>query len=320
MGFSSSSPLPYVEEKTEVIYGPENIVNYAVGMISTVRLYIDNCIDSVSPSIFVIPNHPVTNAYRELRARGIRLRFITEITKDNIPYCKELMKICDLRHLDEVKGNFGIADGLYYTGSAKTYESSPPPLLLVNTFRPFVEQQQYFFEMLWKKAMPAKQRIKEIEENLKREFIETIQYSEETTSLITKVLSSATEEILLIFSRAGTLKKYEKLGMLDIIREKADKEVEVRILIGTDKPFNEREVAWLREYPKIGLRYLNKTIQTSLTTIVTDRELSLVIEEKKDEYDTDLGLTTYSNSESTVLSSASIFENLWPQSTISNPQ
>ena len=320
MGFSSSSPLPYVEEKTEVIYGPENIVNYAVGMISTVRLYIDNCIDSVSPSIFVIPNHPVTNAYRELRARGIRLRFITEITKDNIPYCKELMKICDLRHLDEVKGNFGIADGLYYTGSAKTYESSPPPLLLVNTFRPFVEQQQYFFEMLWKKAMPAKQRIKEIEENLKREFIETIQYSEETTSLITKVLSSATEEILLIFSRAGTLKKYEKLGMLDIIREKADKEVEVRILIGTDKPFNEREVAWLREYPKIGLRYLNKTIQTSLTTIVTDRELSLVIEEKKDEYDTDLGLTTYSNSESTVLFSASIFENLWPQSTISNPQ
>jgi two-component system, OmpR family, sensor histidine kinase VicK len=309
MGFSSSSPLPYVEEKTEVIYGPENIVNYAVGMISTVRLYIDNCIDSVSPSIFVIPNHPVTNAYRELRARGIRLRFITEITKDNIPYCKELMKICDLRHLDEVKGNFGIADRLYYTGSAKTYESSPPPLLLVNTFRSFVEQQQYFFEMLWKKAMPAKQRIKEIEENLKREFIETIQYSEETTSLITKVLSSATEEILLIFSRAGTLKKYEKLGMLDIIREKADKEVEVRILIGTDKTFNEREVAWLREYPKIGLRYLNKTIQTSLTTIVTDRELSLVIEEKKDEYDTDLGLTTYSNSESTVLSSASIFEN-----------
>jgi two-component system, OmpR family, sensor histidine kinase VicK len=129
MGFSSSSPLPYVEEKTEVICSPENVDNYAVGMISTVRLYIDNCINSVIPSIFVIPNHPVTNAYRELRARGIRLRFITEITKDNIAYCKKLMKIYDLRPLDEVKGNFGIVDGLYYTvdglyytGSAKTYD------------------------------------------------------------------------------------------------------------------------------------------------------------------------------------------------------
>lgn len=86
----------------------------------------------------------------------------------------------------------------------------------------FVEQQEYFFEMLWKKAIPAKQRIKEIEENLKREFIETIQDSEETTSLISKVLSSATEEIQMIFSRTDTLSQYERLGMFDIIRKKAD--------------------------------------------------------------------------------------------------
>ena len=29
------------------------------------------------------------------------------------------MKICELRHLDEIKGNFGIVDGLYYSASAK---------------------------------------------------------------------------------------------------------------------------------------------------------------------------------------------------------
>ena len=238
--------------------------------------------------MFVIPNHPVTKAYRELRERGIRLRFITEITEDNIVYSKELMKNCELRHLDEVRGNFGISDGIYYRASAKTRLSSPPPLLICSTLRAFVEQQRSFFEMLWKKAIPAKQRIKEIEENIKREFIETIQDSEETTSLISKVLSSATDEIQLIFSRAGTLKQYEKLGMLDIVKNKADKEVEVRILIGTDRPINEREVEWLREYPRIEIRYLNKSIQTSLTTIVTDRELSLVIEEK--ENGNDLGL------------------------------
>ena len=70
--------------------------------------------------------------------------------------------------------------------------------------------------------------------------------------------------------------------MLDIVRKKTDKEIEVRILIGMDKPTKERDVEWLREYPRIELRYLNKSIQTSLTTIVTDRELSLVIEERKD--------------------------------------
>jgi two-component system, OmpR family, sensor histidine kinase VicK len=52
-----------------------------------------------------------------------------------------------------------------------------------------------------------------------------------------------------------------------------------------------------------------------LTTFLTDNELSLVIELKDDNIDTGneeaIGLATYSNSESTVLSNASIFETLW---------
>ncbi len=194
------------------------------------------------------------------------------------------------------------------------------PILLVNTVRPFVEQQQYFFDMLWKKAIPARRRIKEIEENLKREFIETIQDTEETTTLISKVLSSATDEIQMIYSRASTLRQYERLKIFNILRKKAENGIVTRILIGTDNPINKREVEWLNEYPQIELRYLIKSIKTRLTTIVTDRELLLVIEEKEDEDIDDLGLTTYSNSESTVLSCASIFENLWAQSTTQSPQ
>ena len=216
--------------------------------------------------------------------------------------------------MDEVRGNFGISDGIYYKASAKTKHSSPPPLLICSTLRAFVEQQQYFFEMLWRKAIPAKQRIKEIEEGVKREFIETIQNSEEATSMVLKVLSSATEEIQMIFSRAITLKQYEKLGILNIVRKKAGEEVLVKILIGMDSPTNIRDLKRLTRSHKVELRYLNKSIQIQLTTIIIDRELSLVIEEKGDK---DLnGFATYSNSESTVMSYASIFENLWAKSTI----
>jgi hypothetical protein len=82
--------------------------------------------------------------------------------------------------------------------------------------------------------------------------------------------------------------------MFDIVRKKAEKDVEVRILIGTDEPTNKRGVEWLNEYPNAELRFLNKSIHTSLTTIVADRELSLVIEEKEDEDVGDIGLATYS--------------------------
>jgi two-component system sensor histidine kinase VicK len=320
MTFSSDPTLADIEEKTEVIYGEEDIINATMYLFSIARSTLNCCIDSTGPSMLVIPNHPITNAHYIMKNRGVKIRFVTEITKENITHCKELMDFGEVRHLDEIKGNFGILDGTYYRASAKAKESSPPPLLISSTVHAFVEQQEYFFEMLWKKAIPAKQRIKEIEENIKREFIETIQDSEETTILVSKVLLSATEEILIIFSRTGTFKKYEKLGMLDTVRNKAKKDVEVRILVGTDKPINKMDIEWLWEYPKMELRYLNKSIQTSLTTIVTDRELSLVIEEKEDEDDTGMGLATYSNSESTVQSCASIFENLWAQSTVRSPQ
>ena len=164
------------------------------------------------------------------------------------------------------------------------------------------------------KSNPAKQRIKEIEEGVKREFIETIQNSEEATSMVLKVLSSATEEIQMIFSRAITLKQYEKLGILNIVRKKAGEEVLVKILIGMDSPTNIRDLKRLTRSHKVELRYLNKSIQIQLTTIIIDRELSLVIEEKGDK---DLnGFATYSNSESTIMSYASIFKNLWAKSTI----
>ena len=194
-------------------------------------------------------------------------------------------------------------------------EPTPVTETIYSTMSAFVAQQQYFFEMLWKKAIPAAQRIKEIEENLKREFIETIRDTDETTSLISKVLSSATDEILMVFSHAETFNQYEKLGMSNIVRKKADDGVIVRILIGTDGPIIAKDLERLTGSPQIESRYLNKSMQTKLTTIVTDRELSLVIEEKGTEDALDLGLATYSNSDSTVLSYASIFENLWVQST-----
>ena len=311
---SQPSTSDDIEEKTEVIYGAENIVNDTLERLYAAKEYVDNCVDSTAPSMFVIPNHPVTKAFRDLKEKGIRLRFITEITKDNIEYCKELMKTCNLRHLDEVKGNFGIVDEIYYRASAKATKSSPPPLLIRSSLRAFVDQQQYFFDMLWKKAIPAKQRIKEIEEGMKREFIETIQDSDETLSLITKVVSSAIEEILIIFSHANILHQYERYGIIDHLKRKAENGVVVRMLIGMDYLREGQVVESLRRYQNIESHYLLKSIQTKVTTIVADRQLSLVVEEKEEE--DAIGLATYSNSESTVQSYASIFENLWIQSEI----
>jgi two-component system sensor histidine kinase VicK len=306
----------YTEEKTEVIYGPENIINNTLQALSRCKSQVDNCIDSSGPSMFVVPNQPIPIAFRELKERGIRLRFIAEITKDNIVDCKELMKTCELRHLDEVKGNFGISDGIYYGASAKGTESFTPPLLIASTIRAFVEQQQYFFDMLWRKAIPAKQRIKEIEEGVKREFIEAIQDPEEIQSLVFKIITAATEEIDIVISTANTFRRYDREGIIELLTRKANEGVKLRMLLN-HSPDLPQSIEKLKMHPQITINNLNKSVQTTVTTIVADNELSLVIELKDDtKYNSNeaTGLATYSNSESTVLSYASIFETLWIQS------
>ena len=50
----------------------------------------------------------------DAKTRGLRIRYLTEITPENVSFCKELVSIVDeLRHLDGIKGNFMISQSEY---------------------------------------------------------------------------------------------------------------------------------------------------------------------------------------------------------------
>lgn len=78
-----------------------------------------------------------------------------------------------LRHMDIITHMFEVSEKHY----ASAIMLAENPQFLEGVFcniKWFVKAQQYLFESLWRKAIPAKQRFKEIEEGSKREFIETI--------------------------------------------------------------------------------------------------------------------------------------------------
>ena len=133
-------------ERTEIIHGQDRIVKRTIGDFSTIKEKFDNYIDATCTS--VIYNTPVQKEFVALKNRGIRLRFITEITKDNLRHSKEITKIADLRHLDGIQGNFGIADGKAYGGTASIKEGQPPIELIRSNVRTFVEQQHWLLTHL----------------------------------------------------------------------------------------------------------------------------------------------------------------------------
>jgi two-component system sensor histidine kinase VicK len=310
--YSSSS-----EHKTEVLHGDENILKSTSEITSEIKHSIDNCIDSSAPLSFVSKDLPMFKALSEARKKGIKSRFITEITRDNILHCKELMKIVELRHLDKIKGNFGIIDGKDYRASASIIEGRPTSELIVSTVKTFVDQQQFFFDMLWDKAVPAKHRILEIEEGLIPDILEILKNPSEIIEVGYKLVKAARDEILIIFHTANALLRQDRAGGVDLLVKNVVKyKTLVRILVPIEDKIADT-IRRLEQIEGIEVRNIEPTMQTRMTILVVDKKYSLVVELKddtKDNLEEAIGLATYSNSKSTVLSYDSIFDALWKQS------
>ena len=78
-------------EKTEVYYHPFDVVNTVIKFIDNATGRIDGCVDHTRPSL-LIDIEALRMTFNEARKRGIKIRFVTEMTDDNITYCKELMR------------------------------------------------------------------------------------------------------------------------------------------------------------------------------------------------------------------------------------
>jgi two-component system sensor histidine kinase VicK len=333
------APTEDYEEKTEVIYGEENTIKWAVGKVSTVTKTLDLCGDRYGPSI-ILATKQVLQGYIELHARGVKQRVITEITEENIMQCKELMKFQEMRHLDGLKGYFSIADGRLLAHSAFGQESKILPHIVASTVRVLVEQQQYMFETLWNKAIPAKQRIREIEGGAKREFVETIRDSSEIQKLGFDLIHKAEEEIHIFFSTPNAFFLQQKSGgggLLDLLKEatSSPRNVKIRILIAADDVNTNRMTKVtaaeerIQQFKELGIE-IRRTTQrqrqenflqnnNNLTLLIVDQSSYLTVElsngtkeensEEEEEEDA-IGLATYSNSDATVFAYISIFEGI----------
>src|SRR5215813_9583849 len=132
-----------------------------------------------------------------LKNQGVRLRQITEITKDNMSYCKTLMKIAELRHLDGVKGKIQLSDTeVIVTTSTENEESHQTAQVIHSNVKQLVEQQQSLFEIVWKKAIPAEQKIREIEEGIEPPETKVLENPEEILNHMRHVLENASKRLI----------------------------------------------------------------------------------------------------------------------------
>ena len=311
-----------VREKTEVLYGVENAVRLFSRVVSGAITAIDICDDDI------IPHTPTNHKVIEKRVLEIeaKFRYITKIKEDNIQYCKELMKVGQVRHLDGIRINFVVTD-TEYTSSAFVQQLQSHPEIVYSNVRSIVEQQRYLFENLWNKAIPAEHKIMEIEEGVELEKTQVIQDSRSIQKLFVNMVKSAQHEVLLILPTVNAFLREHRMGIIQLLMRAASKRtVNVRILTPTNEVINNilknMGISYQEGERKndFDLRSINmsseETAVSTVTIVVVDKRESLVFEktdDTKENFIEAVGLATYSNSKPTVMSYVSIFKNLWKQ-------
>src|SRR5215467_6726043 len=219
-------PTCWRPAQIEIQYSDEDISNIPFEIISNIKYTFDFCIDQ-NEAALIMENVKSWNAIKGLKKKGIRVRIVTSINEGNISFCRELLKFGDVFHNDEVKGAFQIADGdnyLCYITEGKGEQQ----LFHTNT-KSFVDIQQYLFNNLCDKAIPAREKIKEIERGIIRNFSDIIHDPQEIRKIVINQLVSARDEILLLFSTSNSFYRAFDNGMLNL--EHVLNDVNVKMLI-----------------------------------------------------------------------------------------
>ena len=204
---------------TGIIYGMDNVVETLLGLIYGARTRLDVCVDHTRPTL-IAEIKQLRDALIVTKSKGTKVRYLTEITKDNLYYCKELLSLVDeLRHLAGIRGNFYVSQGEYAAPAVYHEKGKSADMMIYSSNKEVVQHQQYIFESIWNASTSAERKIKEIEGNITLGTTEIIDNPSKTKALFIELIKSAKFEILLILPTVNAFLREYRIGAIHLLKE-----------------------------------------------------------------------------------------------------
>jgi two-component system, OmpR family, sensor histidine kinase VicK len=320
-----TTPSTRSTEMTEVLSGEEHVMSTMLKFLSKAHK-IDSCGDYKAPSLILVVRQ-YKKLLSDIKAKGIQLRYITDITKDNIHYCKELLKFAkEVRHLAGMRANFSVSETEYMASASiqqqeenqqqQQQQEQPIPQVIYSNAKDLVEQQKYVFESLWNKATPSDQRFREIEEGIDAEVFEVFNNGEKVGQIVLDLARSAEKEMLIHLPNDKSMVRLERLGVIDEIIQASRKGVVVKILCPLSK---ENTHIVKKIYDNSTTTEILNGNKSPYGMYIVDGERFLRAEVKElqaENFSEAIGRAVYSNSKRSVESFKSIFELFWNERTL----
>jgi signal transduction histidine kinase len=249
------------------------------------KLRIDVCVDHTRPYL-AIEIIRLRDAFIDARRRHVTIRYITEITKDNLHYCKEMISVVDeLRHLNGIKGNFYVSEQGYAAPSTLHEKGKSSEMMIYSDVKEIVEHQQYIFDSFWNASTSAERKIKEIQGDISLGITEIIDNPLRTRDLFINMVKSAKSEVLLILPTINAFMREHRIGVIQLLKELSTT-LETSISEGNQEKKEERRA--------INIRILTPTndaidkiveemkITTTISTTSVTKEESIPFSSDKD--------------------------------------
>ena len=304
------------EELTKVIYGVDAVINIVIQFLNQTSKTVYACVDQTRP-ILALDILVLKKAFEDAKRRGVKLMYITEITKENLTYCKQLMEMThELRHLDGIKGNFYISESGYLAPATFHEKGKPASQIIYSNVKEIIEHQKYVFDSFWNRAISAEERIKEIEEGLASEFYEVITDHEKATQTLVDLAKSVKKEALFFLPNDKSLVRVERLGLIDYVVKASQSGATVKIIC----PLSEVNAEIVRRTSERApeIQVLNGN-NSPYGMYIGDGEKFIRAELRNpnaEKFSESVGFMVYSNRKTSVDSFKSIFELLWNERTL----
>jgi signal transduction histidine kinase len=300
--------FPPEPETTEILRGIEDTTR-AVVLFFTNANWVSVCADSLAPSV-AMGVEPIKECYENLKSRQVKVRWITEITKDNLSYCRALMQYAELRHLDGIKGNFGVSDTAYIA-TATLNKAQPVAELIYSTAKSVIEQNKNIFDTLWSKAVVAEDRIREIEEGVTRTEIRAVkdprEILQETIGLVrrSKQYSICSVSDGLLYAHSYSFDAFKEI--LDLHR--GGKHAGIRWVTKIEDIEDSRLLEVIKTFMQLGMQIKHVTTIPPMSFGVSEKEMGVTVENMRGG---SLNASAIFSSEPAIVEQfAAIFEELW---------
>jgi signal transduction histidine kinase len=300
--------FPPEPETTEILRGAEDTTR-AVVLFFTNANWVSVCADSLAPSV-AMGVEPIKECYENLKSRQVKVRWITEITKDNLSYCRALMQYAELRHLDGIKGNFGVSDTAYIA-TATLNKAQPVAELIYSTAKSVIEQNKNIFDTLWSKAVVAEDRIREIEEGVTRTEIRAVkdprEILQDTIGLVrrSKQYSICSVSDGLLYAHSYSFDAFKEI--LDLHR--GGKHAGIRWVTKIEDIEDSRLLEVIKTFMQLGMQIRHVTTIPPMSFGVSEKEMGVTVENMRGG---SLNASAIFSSEPAIVEQfAAIFEELW---------